>query len=117
MEHNVEPEAERNNEEGIPDQECDECLQYFVKHGHVNVVLRQLGVSAHQGDKGGPAQDDAEGGQMSLGLTRRLELLVRDEENDSSEDDGQDLHPVLQSENVSLQRDHHLEELPEQNQG
>ena len=102
MEHNVEPEAERNNEEGIPDEECDECLQYFVEHSHVDVVLCQLGVAAHQGDQGRPAQDNAEGGQMTLGLTRRLELLVRNVENGGGEDDGQYLHPVLPSENVSF---------------
>ena len=102
MEHNVEPEAESNNEEGIPDQECDECLQYLVEHGHVDIVLGQLGVSAHQGDQGGPAQDDGEGGQVPLGLTRQLELLIRDVENGRGEDDGQNLHPVLPSKNVSL---------------
>ena len=60
MQHNVESEAEGNYEEGIPDQECGECLEYLVEHGHVDVVLGELGVSAHQGDQRGPAERTGE---------------------------------------------------------
>ena len=81
MQHDVKSETESDQEQGIPDEECDECLQYFVEHGHVDVVLGELGVAAHQRDQRRPAQDDREGREVALRLARQQELLVGDVQN------------------------------------
>ena len=38
MEHDVEPEGEGYDEEGVPDQEQEEGLQHFVEHRDVHVI-------------------------------------------------------------------------------
>jgi hypothetical protein len=42
-----EAEAEGEDEEGVPGQEQEECLQHPQEHRHVDVALRQLRVHAH----------------------------------------------------------------------
>ena len=81
VQHDVKSETESDQEQGIPDEECDECLQYFVEHGYVDVVLGELGVAAHQRDQRRPAQDDRKGREVALRLARQQELLVGDVQN------------------------------------
>ena len=81
VQHDVKSETESYQEQWIPDEECNECLQYFVEHGHVDVVLGELGVTAHQRDQRRPAQDDREGREVALRLARQRELLVGDVQN------------------------------------
>ena len=100
MQHDVEAETEGDEEGGVPQQEGGEGGEYLVEHGDVDVVLGQLGVSADESDEGGPAHDDGEGGQGPLGVTGGDEGLVRDVEDDGSEDERGQLQPVLQAEDV-----------------
>ena len=100
MQHDVEAEAEGDEEERVPEEEGSEGLEYLVEHGDVDVVLGQLGMSADESDEGGPAHDDGEGGQGPLGVAGVEEGLVRDVEDDGSEDERGQLQPVLQAEDV-----------------
>ena len=101
MQHDVEPETEGDQEEGVPDEEGSESFQYFVEHRHVDVVLGQFRMSSYQGDQSRPTDDDGEGCQRSLGFTRSGEFLVRDVEDDTSQDYCGQLQPVLHPEHIS----------------
>ena len=101
MQHDVEPETEGDQEEGVPDEEGSESFQYFVEHRDIDVVLGQFRMSSYQSDQSGPTDDDSEGCQCSLGFTRSGELLVRNVEDDSSQHDGDQLQPVLHPEDIS----------------
>ena len=102
MQHDVEAEAEGDQEEGVPDEKCSESFQNFVEHGDIDVVLSQFRMSSYQSDERGPADDDSEGRESSLGVTRGDELLIRNVEDDSSQNYGGQLQPVLQAEHISI---------------
>ena len=101
MQHDVKAETEGDQEEGVPDEKGSKSFQYFVEHRDVDVVLSQFRMSSYQGDQSRPAEDDSEGCQCSLGLTRTGEVLVRNVEDDSSQGYCCQLQPVLQPEHVS----------------
>ena len=99
MQHNIEAESERDEEEEIPEEEVEEGLHHFVEHGHVNVVavqsenknvlsfnafkdqnvlllrnetniLHSPGMPANHRDELGPGQENRYGRQMSFNIAR-----------------------------------------------
>ena len=116
VQHDVEAEAEGDEEERVPEEEGSEGLEYLVEHGNVDVVLGQLGMSADESDEGGPTHDNGEGGEGPLGVAGVEEGPVRDVEDNGSEGERGKLQPVLQAEDVPLEGHHHLERLSGQDE-
>lgn len=66
MKHDVEGQAEGDQEQGVPQQEEEEGAKDSIKHGQVDVVSGQLGMFTGQEDEFGPRQDDGDGSHVTL---------------------------------------------------
>ena len=88
---------------------------YLVEHDDVDVVSGKFWMLSNQGNQFGPGQNDDDCSQMpsEVVLVVLAESVVRRvvEEDDGGQNDGRDLDPVFDLQNVSLQGNRHLHQL------
>jgi hypothetical protein len=74
VEHDVEAECKRHNEERVPEEEPKEGGHDGEEHGDVG---GEAGVLAHQDQELGPGEHDHDGGQVAPPLPVQLTALIQ----------------------------------------
>ena len=80
VEHDVEAECKRHNEERVPEEEPEEGGHHGEEHGDVG---GEAGVLAHQDQELGPGEHDHDGGQVAPRLPVQLTALVQHQQGAS----------------------------------
>ena len=68
MKHDVESDAESNDEEDVPKEEEEEGREYFVEHCDVDVVSGEPGVFGDKGDQLDPREKKCNCRKMALDI-------------------------------------------------